>query len=411
MKNSDARRLGRSLRALLLVLLTTEVSATLGLKTLEWLRTRDSRWAELEYAPVDRLAERHRTLLERMLDGERSHRRISSELGWTLAENGRTDLYEINSAGIRSRREIALDGPPDTTRLLTFGDSFTFGDEVGNDDTWQARLERSTTGLEVVNFGVGGFGLDQSYLRYLREGRAYEADVVTIGFMSDNVFRHVNRFRPFFYAPTGIPLGKPRFRLEQEELVLMDNPLPGPESYRRLLEHPRETLRRIGQGDVFYEMGYESSRLDLSATVRLVKLSSSVLRRRLFPRGILYGDDRREEHEAFRVTTKLIDAFTTEVERNGDLPVVLLFPRYGDVERQRDGHEVSYAKLKRHLAAEGLRHVDLLEAFEPSAGDLAPGELFGRSHYSPLGNRLVADHLRHELARWVRDADASTDEL
>ena len=46
---------------------------------------------------------------------------------------------------------------------------------------------------EVVDlsiFGVPGYGLDQAFLRYLEEGRRFGFDVVLIGFMTENIFRH-----------------------------------------------------------------------------------------------------------------------------------------------------------------------------------------------------------------------------
>ena len=47
---------------------------------------------------------------------------------------------------------------------LAVGDSFTFGADVSDEETWPAALERET-GRRVVNAGVAGFGLDQTVLR------------------------------------------------------------------------------------------------------------------------------------------------------------------------------------------------------------------------------------------------------
>jgi hypothetical protein len=44
------------------------------------------------------------------------------------------------------------------------GDSFTFGDQVSNHETWPACLERKT-GTGVANAGVFGYGGAQSVLR------------------------------------------------------------------------------------------------------------------------------------------------------------------------------------------------------------------------------------------------------
>ncbi|GJL60507.1 MAG: hypothetical protein NPIRA03_33640 [Nitrospirales bacterium] len=49
-------------------------------------------------------------------------------------------------------------------KVLTVGDSFTFGDQVHNSQTWPACVEQKT-GDEVWNGGVGGFGAAQALLR------------------------------------------------------------------------------------------------------------------------------------------------------------------------------------------------------------------------------------------------------
>ena len=56
--------------------------------------------------------------------------------------------------------------PPPVERPLTLavGDSFVFGDDVGDADSWPAILER-LTGRRVINGGVPAFGLDQTVLR------------------------------------------------------------------------------------------------------------------------------------------------------------------------------------------------------------------------------------------------------
>ena len=49
-------------------------------------------------------------------------------------------------------------------KVLTVGDSFTFGDQVHNSQTWPACVARKT-GHEVWNGGVGGYGAAQALLR------------------------------------------------------------------------------------------------------------------------------------------------------------------------------------------------------------------------------------------------------
>ena len=56
--------------------------------------------------------------------------------------------------------EQASPGAP----ILAVGDSFTFGDEVNDGQTWPAQLQL-LTGRRVLNGGVSGYGFDQIVLR------------------------------------------------------------------------------------------------------------------------------------------------------------------------------------------------------------------------------------------------------
>ena len=49
--------------------------------------------------------------------------------------------------------------------FATFGDSFVFCRYVKNDETWQEQLSKLNIS-NGLNFGVGNYGLDQTYLKY-----------------------------------------------------------------------------------------------------------------------------------------------------------------------------------------------------------------------------------------------------
>ena len=49
--------------------------------------------------------------------------------------------------------------------VLTVGDSFTFGDQVSDKDTWQSCLNDKESRYFFINGGVGGYGILQSILR------------------------------------------------------------------------------------------------------------------------------------------------------------------------------------------------------------------------------------------------------
>lgn len=364
----------------------TEGAALLGLAVLE-------RSVGLEYAPKNQISDEHVEILSRLVNDESTYYRISPSLGWEIHEFGSDDLYRANSAGIRSDREYTLEPPDEVVRIAAFGDSFTHGDDVDNESTWSAMMESLSPELEVINFGVGGYGLDQAYLRYLEIGRQYGNQIVLIGFMSENINRNVNRFRPFYFRGTGMPLGKPRFQIDGDDLALLENPLVSPERYESMLMNPEAILADAGEQDFFYRQGYETGAFDWSRVVRLVKISVAEYRRRFSAQGII--EDRRynESSEAFQVTTRLFDEFYSQVQSDGAVPIIVLFPQRVDLVQNRDAASSRYSPLVRHFASESYEFIDLIDALGNHDASNDFDALFEHGHYTPFGNQLVAEYI------------------
>lgn len=289
-----------------------------------------------EPTPVD-LGEVHRARLDQLFSKSNVYTQFSPTYGWTLRPNAfLRPFYWTNSQGIRATREYQTRPTGDTIRVAAFGDSFTHGVGVANDSTWAAVAERRLAHVEILNFGVASFGVDQAYLRYLEEGRAFAPDVVLIGFISENVNRHVSQYRPFYMTEGGQPLAKPRFIVRDDELVLIPNPLPSLELYHQLAADPAHELPKLGKYDYFYQRQVHPSRWDFSPLVRLIKLAVAVRRRHRDAPDI---DGRyNERSDAFQVTTRLFDRFVKDVRAEGSIPLIVIFPTQGDLRRHATGH-------------------------------------------------------------------------
>ena len=246
----------------------------LGLELLKRVR-------HLEYNPVltSSLSPVSTKTLQDLIAGKTTYLLHSPALGWTIKPNGYWDnLYRANSQGIRADNDYQFYPDNNKIRIATFGDSFTHGEEVKNDDTWQEQLNRLVHNLEVINFGVGGYGLDQSFLRYKTEGKIYHPHIVLIGFMQENINRTVNVFRPFYTE--GLPLTKPRFILQDDALILLPNPLTDLTAYKKLLNNPAPLLSQFGENDFHFSVRVKASFLDFSPSFRIIKLIYQTLYKR-----------------------------------------------------------------------------------------------------------------------------------
>ena len=364
----------------------------------------------VEYRPlvVDRLSAEHRGLLEDLLAGRPSLFQHDAVLGWTLRPGFRSELCTI---GLDGRRRDSGRPEPITpaVRVATFGDSFTFGGDVADRYAYPEALARLDAGLAIENFGVPAYGLDQAFLRYQQEGRATHPQIVVIGFMSENIFRNVNVFRPFYRPPSQVPLAKPRYLPGQPDPILVENPLPRLEDYRRLLARPAETLERLGRYDDFYRTRLRAGAFDRSAAVRLVKLA----REQLSPdAGIVRRGYYDTGSEAFRVTTGLFTAFYEMALRDGAQPVILVFPEGSDLTRWRSTHTKRYTPLLQFLAAKGYRVVDAMTALDAAGNKHSVDDLIP-AHFSPLANQMVAEYLLEQLRgfRLIRSVSPRTARL
>ena len=96
----------------------------------------------------------------------------------------------ISSAGTRDRERIVVK-PRDVWRVAVLGDSFTDALQVPEDKRFTSVMERLLAGcdagggrrVEVLNFGVSGFGTAQEYLLLKDRVPRYAPDVVVLAFL------------------------------------------------------------------------------------------------------------------------------------------------------------------------------------------------------------------------------------
>lgn len=365
--------------------LTLEIAAMVGLFAIE-------RLVGIRYQPIERrLSAESRKEIRKMIEAGGTYWAHDPLLGWTVKPNGVSKLAQSNSHGIRASREFSLERPAGSFRISTFGDSFTHGNEVRTEDTFQEVLMRKNRHLEVLNFGVAGYGLDQAMLRYRRDGVRFASDVVLIGFMSENIFRSVSVFRPF-YTHGGPPLAKPRYTLVGHDLILLKNPLPQLEDYARLLANEDTELELLGRNDFYFKTALHEGPADFLPSVRIFKLLKRAINRRLERAGVVTHGIYNVASPAFPLTVRIFDAFRQLVLDDGAVPVILIFP--GKVDLQQESPR--YAPLLEHFRANGYHYIDPRESLQNSTLD-RESLFMERGHYSPLANQVVAEAILEYL--------------
>jgi lysophospholipase L1-like esterase len=283
--------------------------------------------------------------------------------------------------------------------VAVFGDSFVYGTEVADADAWASRIEATYPDLEVLNYGVGGYGLDQALLRYRLEGAALQPDVVLVGFIVDDIRRVVNVYQRFASTSSGI-FTKPRFRLDEEgHLELLPSPIHTLEDWRPILDDPA-TVVAWGKDDQWYEpLVYENPLYDFSALVRIATSGWIRLRHRYIdPDRLFLGETLNPSAEAFLLQMAIFRAFVSEVRANGAEPIIVFFPSRRELEAERDRRSQAYVPMTDQLRHEHIDYWDAKDAFAPLLASDRMNEWFEPGgHYSPAGNRIVAEWLAPKL--------------
>jgi len=344
----------------------------------------------------------YRGRLRRIANGD-TYLRFDGELGWdTMPGSQRSNgglSYRNNKAGIRSDHEYAVEPAAGMRRLAAFGDSYTYCEDVNLPDCWTTQVEQAWPGTEIVNYGVSGYGPDQAWLRYQRDGTALHPCAVLIGFMTENVNRVVNRFRPFLQPDTGIVMPKPRFLLDGDGLSLLPNPVTDP----RQLEDPSWVERTLGPQDRWYFPGmFVPNPLDRLQVVRVVRTAAfryhfkaeggEDLSRSYIGQGGAYDS----QGEAYQITGRVLIGFANQVRRDGMIPVVVVFSPLNVIETLLSGGAPVHAPLVQWLDRAGIATIDVTDALVEEARRSGP-EAVVEAHYTPLGNRVVAAELAHRL--------------
>ncbi len=279
-----------------------------------------------------------------------------SSRGWALRRNIRqmtvfgNKVLCTNSKGLRGQREFTYEKEAGKQRIIILGDSFTFGDEVSDDETYASRLQQMLPRTEVINMGIHGYGHDQMLILLREEGVKYEPDIVILGFLPMDMARNLLGFRDY---------AKPRFVREEGELRLTGTPVPRPEQVLRWdWSRPRA--------------------LDVLAA---------------FHHFILRSSGRLEERQE-EITRKILAEIVRVAEGIHAIPILAYLPCAEEIYADSaltDGERFLFAVGR----AEGARCFSVRPHFTQR---IAEGARFkARGHWEPLGHRTAAEAIGRYL--------------
>ena len=146
-----------------------------------------------------------------------------------------------------------------------YGDSFTFSRQVNDDETWVHYLSEFTNS-NVINFGVGNYGVDQALLRLKREFPKYPTKIVIMGVVPETICRIVSVWK--HYYEYGNTFGfKPRFILKNNSLNLIENLIDGKDKFGKYQNY----LEDINRYDFFYKNKFLKEKISFPYCITILK--------------------------------------------------------------------------------------------------------------------------------------------
>lgn len=310
--------------------------------------------------------------------------RVNPRLGWPSQPSfGQHDLDKTGS------RLIPAFPDPDKNLscVSLYGDSFTWGDEVDNTHAWSNVLSQLLH-CRVANYGVGGYGTDQAYLRF-HYNQPEPASIVILGFSSDDITRNINQLRNMI-LPTPQCALKPRFILDsQGQLELVPIPELTEKDYRELSQRPERYLKY----EFFLPGGLSGlSRMGFPYTVTVAKVLQSLL-----PKGLAleprYAAFYRPDHPsgALAVTTAIMARFQLEAREAGKSPLVVIIPIGPDLAHYRKVHQWFYQPVIDNLERNHVAYLNVGPALLEYLGTRNHQELFNQGgHFNNEGYEVLA---------------------
>jgi hypothetical protein len=315
-----------------------------------------------------------------------------------------------NAAGWRDRYH-AKDKPGGVVRVLVLGGSFMEAYSVRFEDALPARLEHllstAERPVEVINFGVGGYGTLQEYLVFNAFGPAYQPDVVVLAMsliddLKDNSQdlssmkermkeRNVlkSNARPFL----DWQVSEPDWRVTQ---VDFEGALQRYEDHRRLRAEP---LNRLLRNSALLELGQRA--LGLVPRPWWIDSRSK--------EGTSPNEKQLTEYykRSWDVTRRILTRLNGEVRAAGARLLVMSVPEISEIDEDLKAGAVAdalqaeppaYGRLRKELTELNIDYLDLLPAFREAKRHGV--ELYGRdNHWSPQGHALAARELAAALER------------
>jgi len=276
------------------------------------------------------------------------------------------ETYHINTAGFRGA-EQSVKKPMGIKRIVTVGDSFTFGMSVNQEDAYSFQMERilnqKQKGYELINRGVMGYNMWQHYEMLKKHAIPYQPDLVVLEIYIDDILYSIppynspddwegeNPFEPKD-AETGILSHSYLFHLLNNWNSLFETKYRYRRGYRYLkgIKERKEELGPANPENIYHRIMYgklkEKKYLEFSDTFKKFVATSKAAGVPVLV--FMIPDAAQLNNPPAQAATR----FIRQVCENNQVPFLDLTPVF---EKELDPNTLYLFPLDAHTSAKGHR--------------------------------------------------------
>jgi hypothetical protein len=332
--------------------------------------------------------------------------------GWFTRE-GRA-WVQVNRSGRRDSDPL-LDKPRGVYRIAVLGDSYSEAMQVPREQAYWALLPERLAAcgfergkrIEVLNFGVSGYGTAQEYVTLETRALRYRPDLVLLQFTNGNDVKD-NSFA------LNEDTARPFFMLDAEGALRIDDSFASAPAFVRNMSLPFQIARRLSDSSRVLQLVRHVRSLKLLEGGQAVADEATGVEQGLEPWVLAPPRDRLWD-EAWRITEALVAQTRELAERNGARFMVVTVPYAIQVHPDAQVRKALQAKLgvedlfypDRRIGELAGRSGMLAVTLAPEMQRLAEERKvffhgfenggIGRGHWNAAGHRAAAELIAKAL--------------
>ena len=335
-----------------------------------------------------------------------------SELGWVHHEaigstgvDGSKVFYSYESDGARK----VINFPGQSSRIRTYGNSFTHCSQANNNETWEEYLAAHIQ-EPVHNYGVGGYGVYQAYRRMLKVEKQISGGYIILNIWDDDHYRNLDAWRSIRFgygSRCGFTLPHLRVDVAKGRCQQRENISKTPNDLYKLCDE--DYLWRTFKDDPVLKMVMAARRGGGNMSAELVhpvavtfgipdeKIADTAMAKRI----------KKIHTEAALFATQNVVTWAEEFagDTGKKLMIMLSFGR-GNVARHLSGEPRFDQDFVDWLKNRSCPVIDMLEAF---AADYKRVKVdvdqylkpFYNGHHTPKGNFFTAWAIKDRIVQWL----------